>query len=334
MAIRAAEAAGGCGKKKRVLSSPPLNAHAATLYLARSTALPVAGDSIQMFPPGKQVVTPSRLDGKEPKPLELMIDEQTAADLEAVRAALQAKADAGEGDAPYLDFNHDDGEASAWVKRIFWGGDDALLGGVRVEVEWSAAGEAAVQGKTFRRFSPCFFASNGRVTGAPVNMGGLVNRAAFTTIQPLFAKEAECADEESTTTESTTTPTMTEEQIQALETENADLKAKLAEMQTQLDEATATAKAAAEKEAASVVAAAAKEGRIPPGEEIQKKWAAAIVADPSAKDLLLAMAPNPALTEQFQAKPAPTTTDTQHQAKAGLDAVAEEIKAKRSTAAE
>jgi len=48
----------------------------------------------------------------------------TAALLEASRASHQSAADAGNGDAPYLDFNHSDNEASAWVKSIFWGGDD------------------------------------------------------------------------------------------------------------------------------------------------------------------------------------------------------------------
>jgi hypothetical protein len=56
----------------------------------------------------------------------LTIDEATAAVLEASRASYQAKADAGEGDAPYLDFNHDDREASAWPKRIFWAGSDPI----------------------------------------------------------------------------------------------------------------------------------------------------------------------------------------------------------------
>ena len=158
-----------------MLLSPSLNA---ILHLARSLSLATASDgSVQMFPPGRQVVTPSRADGGTPQELELTIDARTAADLEAVRSSLQAKADAGEGDAPYFDFNHEDGEASAWPKSIFWAGEDPPTGGVRAIVEWSSAGDAAVQGKTYRRFSPAFYAHEGRITGAPVNMGGLVNRA-------------------------------------------------------------------------------------------------------------------------------------------------------------
>jgi phage I-like protein len=232
------------------------------------------------------VVTPSRADGKEPTEIELTIDEQTAADLEALRAELQAKADAGEGDAPYFDFNHSDGEASAWPKRIFWAGDDPMLGGVRAEVEWTAAGEAAVQGKTFRRFSPAFYAGNGRITGAPTNMGGLVNRAAFTRIQPLFAKEPDPQP-----TPQPETNTMNEEEIAALQQENATLKSALEELQAKLGEMN-------KKEAEATVAMAAKEGRIGTDPALQAKWVESILKDPSAKDLLLAMAPHAALTEK------------------------------------
>lgn len=265
---------------------------AAVLYLARSVSLAEAGETVQMFPPGKQNVKPSRVDGKEPEEIELTIDAQTAADLEAIRAELQARADANEGDAPYFDFNHEDGPASGWPKRIFWGGDDPLLGGVRAETEWSSAGDEARTGKTFRRFSPAFYADGGRVTGCPVNMGGLVNRAAFRAIQPFFAKDPESQPSpESPPNE----PTMNEAEIKALQDENANLKTQIAEMQKSLDALTLQAKCAAENEAKTLVAKAASEGRIPPGEEVQKKWTAAIVADPTAKDLLLAMAPTPAL---------------------------------------
>lgn len=263
-------------KTKRVARSLPLNA-TAVLFLARSVSLAIAGETVQMFPPGKQTVTPSRADGEEPEEMELTIDEATATTLEAIRAELQAKADSGEGDAPYFDFNHQDGEASAWPKRIFWAGEDPLLGGVRADVEWSAAGEAAVQGKTFRRFSPAFYAAAGRITGVPVNMGGLVNRAAFTRIAPLFAKES-----------TTTPPIMNEEQIKALQEENAALKSQLTELQAGMAEMK-------KKDAESTVELAAKEGRIGTDPALKAKWVESIVKDPAAAELLLAMAPHPAL---------------------------------------
>lgn len=274
---------------------PATPAEPPVLCLARAGALPAGEGSIQLFPPGLHEVWPSNADpAKEPKALKVTIDEKTAEVLEAKRAEYQATADAGNGDAPYLDFNHDDREASAWPKRIFWGGDDPLLGGVRAEVEWSAAGDQAVKGKTYRRFSPAFFAADGRITGAPVNMGGLVNRAAFTTIAPLFAKENPSPTNDPEPTE----PTMPEEEITALKEENAALK-------KQLEELTAAAKAAAEKDAEATVEAAAKEGRIGTGEEIRKAWKAQLIANPAARELLLALPVNPAFQEVIKTKAAP-----------------------------
>jgi hypothetical protein len=272
---------------EKVARCAALKASASILFLAKSVSLELlaeADQSIMMFPPGKQVVTPSRADGEEPEEMELVIDEATAETMEALRVELQAKADAGEGDAPYFDFNHEDGEASAWPKRIYWAGSDPKTGGVRAEVEWTGAGDAARAGKTFRRFSPAFYAADGRITGAPVNMGGLVNRAAFTRIAPLFAKQPSPKTDPD--------PVMTPEQIAALESENADLKTQLAELQTKLD-------GLMKKDAEATVELAAKEGRIGTDVALKAKWVESIIKDPAAKDLLLAMAPNPALVKQI-----------------------------------
>lgn len=303
------------------------------LFLARSANLSVAEDgSIQMFPPGEHKIVPSSTDpSKEPKAIDVKIDEATAQLLEAKRAEYQAAADAGNGDAPYLDFNHDDQEASAWPKRIFWGGDDPLLGGVRAEVEWSGAGDAAVKGKNFRRFSPAFYAADGRITGAPVNMGGLVNRAAFTRIQPLFAKQSEEPP--------TDPPTMTEEEITALKEENESLKTQLAEQKTMLESLQAKAKEADEKAADEAVAQAAKDGRIGTSEELHAKWKAQILADPNAKELLLALPVNPALQEQLIKAKAkdpnqPDPKENKDEPKEGLEGLAAVIKAKRHQSAE
>jgi hypothetical protein len=278
--MRATRAAGHSrrGGKRRTL--PPVQR---TLYSAKLSVALHAGQDLQIFPPGPQTVTPSRADGEQATEMLLTIDAATAEALEADRAAYQAAADAGTGDAPYLDFNHEDGAAAAWPKRIFWAGDDPLLGGVRAEVEWSAAGSEAISGKTFRRFSPAFYAAEGRVTGAPVNMGGLVNRAAFQRIAPLFAKEP------SPPPATDPIPTMNPEEIAALQAENTELKNNLAQLTAQLD-------ALLKKEAEATVELAAKEGRIGTAPELKAKWVESILRDPSAKDLLLAMAPHPALS--------------------------------------
>ena len=267
------------------------------LYFARAAA-ELSGSDLQIFPPGAQVVSPTPASGGEAKEMTLTIDEATAAVLELSRATYQARADAGEGDAPYLDFNHDDREASAWPKRIFWAGSDPKTGGVRAEVEWSSAGQEAVSGKTFRRFSPAFYAADGKVTGAPVNMGGLVNRAAFTKIQPLFAKFSDPTPPP---------PIMTPEEITALQAENAALKEQLTELQAMSSKQDEALKAHAKADATAIVALAAKEGRIAPAAEVQEKWVASLLANPESKELLLAMAPHPALVTVVKAKSADQT---------------------------
>ncbi len=304
------------------------------LYLAKASALSEASADVQIYPPGRQTLVPSNVDPKKPrKEIEVTIDEGTANALEAVRAAYQAKADTNEGDAPFFDFNHDDREASAWPKRIYWAGDDPVLGGVRAEVEWSSDGAAAVNGKTFRRFSPAFFEpKDGKITDAPVNMGGLVNRAAFTKMASLPAVAAKSGDPNSP--ESTD---MTPEEITALQEELRLANEKADGLQKQIDELTVTAKAAAETDAKNEVAMAAKEGRIPASAEVQAKWVKALIADPDAKELLLAMAPNPAFKVIVKAKAGdPEKEKTEPETpehKPGMEGLAEIIKAKRATPA-
>lgn len=260
------------------------------IYFARAAA-ELSGNDLQIFPPGVQLVSPTPASGGEAEEMTLVIDEATATVLELSRATYQARADAGEGDAPFLDFNHDDREAAAWLKRIYWAGSDAKTGGVRAEVEWSSAGQEAVAGKTFRRFSPAFYAADGKVTGAPVNMGGLVNRAAFTRIAPLFAKSPEPY-----------TTMMTPDEITALEAQIAQLTEENAALKMQVDEMQAMKKAAAETDAKTLVAQAVRDGRIPASEQMQAKWVASLISNPECKELLLAMAPNPALVTVIKAK--------------------------------
>jgi hypothetical protein len=81
---------------------------------------------------------------------------------------------------------------------------------------------------------------------------------------------------------------MTPEEITALQEENASMKKQLTELQAALGEMK-------KKDAEATVELAAKEGRIGTTPELKAKWVDSIVRDPSARELLLAMAPNPAL---------------------------------------
>ena len=158
--------------------------------LTEGAALP---SDIQYMPPGRHRIRASQ--GGKPLSVEVAVDAQTAVTLQTFLAARLAAAAEGHDDRPFFDFNHEDREASAWPTEFYWAGDDPQGGGVRARLEWSDAGKRAVEGRTFRRFSPTFHLdASGQITGSEINMGGLVNRAAFKRIAPLFAAEIEPSD--------------------------------------------------------------------------------------------------------------------------------------------
>ena len=157
---------------------------ALTTSLVSGEGLP---SDLQYMPPGTHRINASR--NGQPVSLDISVDASTADTLNKFLQGQLTKATEGNDDRPFFDFNHEDREAAAWPSEFYWAGDDPLTGGVRAKIEWSGAGEKAVKEKTFRRFSPTFVPDEaGHVIGSETNMGGLVNRAAFKTIQPLFAK--------------------------------------------------------------------------------------------------------------------------------------------------
>jgi len=143
---------------------------------------------IQYLPPGEHMISASR-DGKAVN-LKVKVHAGTASVLAKALADLRAKAANGEGDLPFFDFDHKDADASAHPTEFYWGGDDSKSGGVRAKLEWTEPGQKAVTGHAYRRFSPSTFIDDksGEVYGAEINMGGLVNRAAFRKIAPVWAK--------------------------------------------------------------------------------------------------------------------------------------------------
>jgi hypothetical protein len=145
-------------------------------------------DDIQWMPPGQQTIIPY-VDG-EPKEVTIDVNEPLAVMLELQLQQLRTKAAAGHGDVPYIDFNHEDAAASAEVLSLYWGGDGPVKGGIRARVKWTGAGQAALEGRNYRRFSPKWNldAESMQVVGIETNLGGLVNRAAFKNIQPVVAK--------------------------------------------------------------------------------------------------------------------------------------------------
>lgn len=166
--------------------------HAAFSNRLESTASSPSPE-LQYMPPGRHRIRASQ--GGKPLSVEVAVDAQTAVTLQTFLAARLTAAAEGHDDRPFFDFNHEDREASAWPTEFYWAGDDPQGGGVRARLEWSDAGKRAVEGRTFRRFSHTFHLdASGQITGSEINMGGLVNRAAFKRIAPLFAAEIEPSD--------------------------------------------------------------------------------------------------------------------------------------------
>lgn len=159
-------------------------ATAPTQSVIESGSLPA---DIQWMPPGVHTIQASQ--DRRAVEKRVRVHAGTARTMQRTLEDHLAASAANTGDLPYLDFNHEDGQAAAHPQEFYWAGDDSRAGGVRARVRWTESGRQAVLGKAFRRFSPSFFVdAAGEVIGAPLNMGGLVNRAAFKTIQPLFAK--------------------------------------------------------------------------------------------------------------------------------------------------
>lgn len=280
---------------------------------------------LQWMPPGAHTIRGTQ--NGAPIERTVQVDPDAAERLQAALETMLTAAALGEGDRPYFDFNHDDGPASAWPLEFSWGGDDPHKGGIRARVEWSALGREAVLGRTFRRFSPSFFVDEktGAVTGAPVNMGGLVNRAAFRGIQPIWTKEG---PQLTTQTNITDYPPMKSllalaaklgfvadadvDEATAIVQFNArastllNAGAELATLRAQLQNAQDDAVRARQAHAASVVEQAVLEGRIPPRDEaVRARWAKLIEEDPANAALL--PEPNPALRTVVTARQAQQT---------------------------
>jgi len=265
-----------------------------------TTKLGELSQDIQWMPPGVHDVSVSNAAGKVID-LKVKVDQSTAEAVESARVLYASASQDGSGDAPYLDFNHDDGPASAWVKRIYWGGEDPKEGGVRCEVEWTGAGQEAITGKTFRRFSPGFRVDatpnkDGvhAVIGAPVNMGGLVNQAAFRSIADIFAGQVPVQPKPIKSMDETTEALQA--QIDALTKRNTELEQLVADMQA--------------KQAEEVVAKAVAEGRLSADPEVKAKWLTSAKKDPSSLELLASLPKNPVLNTIYATAAANKVVDS------------------------
>lgn len=271
---------------------------------------------IQWMPPGQHKIVP-HVDGK-PRPVTITVDRAFADQVAAQVREMRARADRAEGDLPYLDFNHEDGPAAGHVTELYWAGEDPKTGGIRAKVQWTEGGLAALKGRSFRRFSPQWLSDPQSLApmGVGENLGGLVNRAAFQTIQPVVAKRGDhnhhiMTEAEKSELNQLITGAMKpiSDRLTALETKSAELvtaagaaaKAALAGVETRLQAVESAGSDRAKTEAKSRVAAAVTAGRISPQDtKAIEFWEGALVTNASAGEQLDRLPINPAFLKITQ----------------------------------
>lgn len=242
---------------------------------------------IQFMPPGVQTIVP--LVHGEPLEMTVDVGPRYAEIFQECLSELQSRARAGECDEPFLDFNHEDGRASAVPKKFSWGGDDPKRGGVRLEVEWTGSGKEALLNRDYRRFSPqwIFHKDTREPLGLEVNMGGLVNKAAFKTISPVMASGKSVAVTAAFTeqhktgsagSETESNNSMTKDELsQVIADALKPIGDRLTTLESRIPGVKATAKSALQKHIAR--------GAIPPGDTSAIEfWEKALIADATSAE--------------------------------------------------
>jgi hypothetical protein len=299
-----------------------------------STAVALTGttlpEEIQWMPPGVHEVTAVSGDGK-PWKSRVTVNESLANLVRRQFKAYMAKAEAGEEDKPFLDFNHEDGAASAQVVDAFWGGNDPKTGGIRLKVDWTEPGKQALLGRAFRRFSPEFYTDKqNNIAAIGINMGGLVNKAAFKKMDPIWSREG--GDPSEQTNQNKNMKPVEEQlaetnaalnrvtehltriearlpaqagQTQAAAAASPELTALQSEVKGLKDENQKRAK----QHASTVVRRAVLSGRIPPQDVVTiEKWTNIVCADADNEVLLEALPVQAALKKALENPGAGSTT--------------------------
>lgn len=277
--------------------------------------------SIVFLPEGTHTITASV--GGKPKTLTVTVDERVLssfADDLAKRMESNVR--------PFAGFDHKPGAASFIPQGFRYESGVGLL----LDVDWTSAGRAAIEGRDYSYFSPTFLVSkDGIPTGLTGRgeIGSLVNDPAFEEIPRIAAShteqhqsdmdhlielglvEASCAPEQALETAKAALATLREAAAQAETVEAANVAKKSAEdeledMKKRYDELEAANKSLkdelatkASASADAAIEAAIKAGRIAPQDEDTKAfWRASITSNPDAVKALNAIPVNPALSGQ------------------------------------
>lgn len=290
-----------------------------TVNSAFQSELSEAG-SIVFLPEGTHTITASV--GGKPKTLTVTVDERVLAGFAEDLARRQES-----NVRPFAGFDHKPGAASFIPQGFRYEAGVGLM----LDVDWTSAGRAAIQGRDYSYFSPTFLVSkDGIPTGLTGRgeIGSLVNDPAFEEIPRIAAShqpheilmehlielglvEASCAPDQALETAKAALASLRESaaQVETVEAANVAKKSaedELADIKLRYDELEAANKSLkdelAMKASASADAAideAIKAGRIAPQDEATKSfWRSSITSNPDAIKALNAIPVNPALSGQ------------------------------------
>ena len=290
-----------------------------TVNSAFQSELSEAG-SIVFLPEGTHTITASV--GGKPKTLTVTVDERVLAGFAEDLARRQES-----NVRPFAGFDHKPGAASFIPQGFRYEPGVGLM----LDVDWTSAGRAAIEGRDYSYFSPTFLVSkDGIPTGLTGRgeIGSLVNDPAFEEIPRIAAShqpqsntmdhlielglvEASCAPDQALETAKAALASLRESaaQVETVEAANVAKKSaedELADIKLRYDELEAANKSLkdelAMKASASADAAieeAIKAGRIAPQDEATKSfWRSSITSNPDAIKALNAIPVNPALSGQ------------------------------------
>ena len=275
--------------------------------------------SIVFLPEGTHQITASV--GGKPKTLTVTVDDRVLASFSEDLARRQES-----NVRPFAGFDHKAGAASFIPQSFRYEPGVGLL----LDVEWTSAGRAAIEGRDYSYFSPTFLVSkDGIPTGLTTRgeVGSLVNDPAFEEIPRIAAShteppqsdmdhlielglvEASCAPDQALETAKAALASLREAAAQVETVEAANMAKKSAEdeledMKKRNDELEAAYKALkdelatkASSAADAAIEEAVKAGRIAPQDDATKSfWRSSIIANPDAVKALNAIPANPALS--------------------------------------
>ena len=141
------------------------------------------------IPEGEHSITPS-VDGKPGSIVSKVSPERGEAIVGALNNSLKKRH--SKNVRPFIDFDHNETGPAAAIPVSF---SYEVGAGIMLELEWTASGKSAIEGKDYSYFSPLY--SMSRSTGEPVGLekdgaiGALVNGPAFTTIKRIAANQSQ-----------------------------------------------------------------------------------------------------------------------------------------------